>query len=179
MLAVVLLMATCGSPAPDGWTGSAPTPDDEGSSDRDALEGSLRGATAVTEWEDPDSSLSVQLPDGWLGWPGVPGNPIRLYLEHSVSQASVRVYRDSDVDMASTAEHCEWAFGDTGVYSPLKINNEVQVSSCWPEVPGGQRYEAWSFRANQADWVVIAGIMGGQGAHSAEAIAELLGALRF
>lgn|GEM_PF-5767860 len=180
MVAFVLMMATCRQPAPsDRWVGAEGELDVAivGGGDEQA---SRKGEVFATKWRDPETNLSIALPEGWRGWPGVPGDNIRLHLEHEETQAAVRVYRDiTTLNGDFVGGDCEWSFNDVGSYSTLKVTGEVLVRSCWPVVPGGQRYDVWIFRENQMDWLVVSSTIGGETARSSYAIAELLSTLRF
>jgi hypothetical protein len=133
-----------------------------------------------TQWADKETELSLQIPEGWVGWPGAPGAEVRLHLEHPLSATQLRVYRTSTQRAWPQAETCEWSFEDQGGYSEIRVSAEIEYASCWPRIPGDSRRLAWRFVLNdEVSWLVEARIPGGQAGLAGEAMDVLLPEIRF
>jgi hypothetical protein len=170
----------CGSPQPvDGdWeveffigeeVSEANSPD--GTPSKDQIHGS--------QWEDQGSVLVADIPEDWLAWPGAPGAPVRLHMEHPESGLLLRVFLGEREMPWPYSEDCAWREEETGFSSGLRVGSALSYSACWPVIPGDGRRHAWRFFSKGSFWVVEARIPGGQAGKAGEALDAILPGLKF
>ena len=158
------------------------TPDNEASvldADREMGAPSLGEPITAQSWADAESALTVRIPEGWRGWPGIPGARIRLHLNHPLSGTEVRVFSSSNSVGWPTSLGCKWTFSDAGSYAVFSEQRAVEYASCWPTVPGASSKVAWRFPEQDTFWLIEAQLVGGKVGLAHESLDALLPSMQF